>query len=106
MLIGQCNLLQISHKICQLVHSAGLRFLDRLAIMTLAKPQVDFLFLNNSAIAVQYLSKRGARLAILDIDVHHGNGTQEIFYDRNDIFTILLHIDPARFYRFLWGLTV
>ncbi len=62
-----------------------------------------FCFLNNSAITAQYLSKRGARVAILDVDVHHGNGTQGIFYDRDDIHTISLHTDPARFYPFFWG---
>ena len=55
-----------------------------------------FRFLNNSEITAQYLSKRGAKVAILDIDVHHGNRTQGIFYDRDDILTISLNTDPAR----------
>ena len=42
-------------------------------------------------------------MAVLDIDVHHGNGTQGIFYDRADVLTVSLHGDPARFYPFFWG---
>ena len=64
-----------------------------------------FCFLNNSAFAAQYLSKRGARIAILDVDVPHGNGTQGIFNDRDDILSISLHTDPARVYPFFWGQT-
>jgi acetoin utilization deacetylase AcuC-like enzyme len=42
-------------------------------------------------------------VAILDVDVHHGNGTQGIFYDRRDVFTISIHADPAAFYPYVWG---
>ena len=62
-----------------------------------------FCFLNNSAIAAERLRANGLRPAILDIDVHHGNGTQGIFYDRNDVLTVSVHADPARFYPFFWG---
>lgn len=62
-----------------------------------------FCFLNNAAIAADLLSKAGRRVSVLDIDVHHGNGTQNIFYHRNDVFTVSLHADPARFYPFYWG---
>ena len=55
-----------------------------------------YCFLNNAAIAAQYLLDNGNnRIAILDIDFHHGNGTQDIFYRRNDIFFASLHGDPA-----------
>lgn len=55
-----------------------------------------YCFLNNAAIAAQYLRDQGAgRVAVLDIDYHHGNGTQVIFYDRPDVFTISLHADPS-----------
>ncbi|MCX7782615.1 MAG: histone deacetylase family protein [Meiothermus sp.] len=55
-----------------------------------------YCFLNNVAIAAQYLRDQGAeRVAVLDIDYHHGNGTQVIFYDRPDVFTISLHADPS-----------
>ena len=62
-----------------------------------------FCFLNNTAIAAKYLSLHGKRVAILDIDVHHGNGTQGIFYETNEIFTVSLHADTERFYPFFWG---
>jgi len=58
-----------------------------------------FCFINNVAVAAQYCLDRGAaRVAILDIDVHHGNGTQGIFYHRNDVLTVSLHGDPGQFY--------
>jgi len=62
-----------------------------------------FCFLNNSAIAAERLRTHGLRPAILDIDVHHGNGTQGIFYARDDVLTVSLHADPDRFYPFFWG---
>ncbi|MCR9157587.1 MAG: histone deacetylase family protein [Rhodobacteraceae bacterium] len=62
-----------------------------------------FCFLNNSAIAAERLRTKGFRPAILDVDVHHGNGTQGIFYHRSDILTVSIHADPARFYPFFWG---
>lgn len=62
-----------------------------------------FCFLNNSAIAAERLRAQGLRAAILDVDVHHGNGTQGIFYHRSDVLTLSLHADPERFYPFFWG---
>jgi acetoin utilization deacetylase AcuC-like enzyme len=62
-----------------------------------------FCFLNNAAIAAEALRARGLRPAILDIDVHHGNGTQGIFYARGDVLAVSIHADPARFYPFYWG---
>ncbi len=62
-----------------------------------------FCYLNNSAIAAQTLRARHDRVAILDVDLHHGNGTQGIFYGRDDVLTVSLHADPARFYPFFWG---
>ncbi|WP_428675169.1 histone deacetylase family protein [Roseibium sp.] len=62
-----------------------------------------FCFLNNSGIAAERLLKAGKRPAILDIDVHHGNGTQGIFYERGDVLTVSIHADPVRFYPFFWG---
>lgn len=62
-----------------------------------------FCYLNNSAIAAQELLAGFGRVAILDIDVHHGNGTQDIFYQRSDVLTVSLHADPERFYPFFWG---
>ncbi|SEB48674.1 Acetoin utilization deacetylase AcuC [Nitratireductor aquibiodomus] len=62
-----------------------------------------FCFFNNSAIAAQHLRKQAARVAILDVDLHHGNGTQGIFYARPDVLTVSIHADPVRFYPFFWG---
>ena len=62
-----------------------------------------FCFFNNAAIAAQALLRAGRRPAILDVDVHHGNGTQGIFYRRRDVLTVSIHADPARFYPFYWG---
>ena len=62
-----------------------------------------FCFLNNAAIAAERLRKAGLRPAVLDVDVHHGNGTQGIFYHRSDILTVSIHADPERFYPFFWG---
>ncbi|MBG6201879.1 acetoin utilization deacetylase AcuC-like enzyme [Labrenzia sp. EL_13] len=62
-----------------------------------------FCFLNNSAIAAERLLMAGRRPAILDIDVHHGNGTQGIFYERSDVLTVSVHADPSGFYPFYWG---
>ncbi|MDA9446083.1 histone deacetylase family protein [Bradyrhizobium sp. CCBAU 21360] len=62
-----------------------------------------FCFLNNSAIAAAHLRLKYERVVILDMDVHHGNGTQGIFYARPDVFTISIHADPLSYYPFVWG---
>ncbi|MGC3872987.1 histone deacetylase family protein [Halomonas sp. GXIMD04776] len=62
-----------------------------------------FCFLNNSALAASILRERFERVAIVDVDLHHGNGTQDIFYARNDVWTGSLHADPSEFYPFFWG---
>jgi acetoin utilization deacetylase AcuC-like enzyme len=62
-----------------------------------------FCYLNNTAIAAQYLRRSHGRVAILDIDVHHGNGTQAIFYGRDDVLTISIHADPQQYYPFFYG---
>jgi len=63
-----------------------------------------YCFLNNAAIAAQYaLEKVADRIAVLDIDYHHGNGTQQIFYDRGDVMYVSLHADPNRAYPYFTG---
>lgn len=62
-----------------------------------------FCYLNNSGIAAQRLTDAGRRVAILDVDLHHGNGTQGMFYARGDVLTVSIHADPERFYPFFWG---
>ena len=61
-----------------------------------------FCYLNNAAIAAHYLSRFG-RTAVLDIDYHHGNGTQEIFYRRSDVLTVSIHGDPRIAYPYFSG---
>jgi acetoin utilization deacetylase AcuC-like enzyme len=62
-----------------------------------------FCYFNNAAFAAAHLRELGHRVAILDIDVHHGNGTQAIFYCDPTVLTASIHVDPARFYPFFWG---
>lgn len=65
-----------------------------------------YCFFNNAAIAAEHLLRtaRGpARLAILDIDFHHGNGTQQIFYERADVLFVSIHADPERHYPYFSG---
>ena len=55
-----------------------------------------YCYLNNAAIAAEWLVRRtGGPIAILDVDVHHGNGTQQIFWERPDVLYASLHADPA-----------
>jgi acetoin utilization deacetylase AcuC-like enzyme len=74
-----------------------------------------YCYLNNAAIAAEYLVRHGppfpapprpptpARVAMLDIDYHHGNGTQQIFYARSDVLVVSIHADPARQYPYFSG---
>jgi len=63
-----------------------------------------YCYLNNTALAVQSLLDGGARkVAVLDVDYHHGNGTQTIFYQRNDVLTMSLHADPRLEYPYFLG---
>lgn len=63
-----------------------------------------YCFLNNAAVAAQTLRDAGAaRVAILDVDYHHGNGTQSIFYDSADVVFVSLHGDPLTEYPFYLG---
>ena len=63
-----------------------------------------YCFLNNAALAAQHLRDQGfGRVAVLDIDYHHGNGTQAIFYDRADVFFTSIHGDPHTEYPFYLG---
>ena len=63
-----------------------------------------YCFLNNGAIAAQALRDGGlARVAVLDIDYHHGNGTQTCFYERSDVLTVSIHGDPRTEYPFFLG---
>jgi len=61
-----------------------------------------FCYFNNNAIAAHFLSRFG-KVAILDIDYHHGNGQQQIFYDRNDVLTVSIHGHPSFAYPYFSG---
>jgi acetoin utilization deacetylase AcuC-like enzyme len=63
-----------------------------------------YCYLNNAAIAAQRLIDGGAtRIAILDVDYHHGNGTQHIFYDRSDVLFVSIHADTRVSYPYFSG---
>ena len=62
-----------------------------------------FCYLNNAAIAAQVLRGRFDRVAVLDTDMHHGQGIQEIFYDRADVLYVSIHGDPTNFYPVVAG---
>jgi acetoin utilization deacetylase AcuC-like enzyme len=73
-------------------HHAGSRFMG------------GYCYINNAAVAAQWFRDHGAaRVSILDVDYHHGNGTQEIFYDRADVQVINLHADPMQEYPYFLG---
>ena len=63
-----------------------------------------YCFLNNAALATQHLRNAGMhKVAVLDVDYHHGNGTQAIFYDRPDVYFASIHGDPRTEYPFYLG---
>jgi acetoin utilization deacetylase AcuC-like enzyme/GNAT superfamily N-acetyltransferase len=62
-----------------------------------------FCYFCNGAIAAQYLVERMGKVAVLDIDYHHGNGTQDIFYNRSDVLTISIHGHPSFAYPYFSG---
>ncbi|HXM00441.1 MAG TPA: histone deacetylase family protein [Rhizomicrobium sp.] len=62
-----------------------------------------YCYLNNVAIAAQFLADKGLRPAILDVDYHHGNGTQSIFYRSADVLFVSIHADPSFAYPHFLG---
>jgi acetoin utilization deacetylase AcuC-like enzyme len=62
-----------------------------------------YCYLNSAAIAAEAATAAGRRVAILDIDYHHGNGTQDVFLARGDVFFASIHADPRTDYPFYWG---
>ncbi len=61
-----------------------------------------FCYFNNAAIAAHRLSQEG-KVAILDVDFHHGNGTQDIFYSRDDVLTVSIHGHPDEAFPYFSG---
>jgi acetoin utilization deacetylase AcuC-like enzyme len=64
-----------------------------------------FCYLNNAAIAARHLQHNGERVAILDVDYHHGNGTQLLFYRDPRVLYCSLHVHPDADYPYYWGET-
>jgi len=63
-----------------------------------------YCYLNNAAIAAEAARAAGQeRVAILDVDYHHGNGSQDIFYARGDVLFVSIHADPRMDYPYFWG---
>ena len=62
-----------------------------------------YCYLNNAAIAAEQARRSGHRVAILDVDYHHGNGTQDIFYGDGEVLFVSIHADPTTDYPFFWG---
>jgi acetoin utilization deacetylase AcuC-like enzyme len=63
-----------------------------------------YCFFNNAAVAAHHAAaSTGSKVAVLDVDYHHGNGTQQIFYDRADVLYVSVHADPARAYPYVTG---
>jgi acetoin utilization deacetylase AcuC-like enzyme len=94
------------------IHATDLVLAGERAVYALCRPPGHhcfsdlaggFCYLSNSAIAAQRLVAAGRRVSVLDVDLHHGNGTQGVFYDRGDVLTVSIHAHPERFYPFFWG---
>ena len=62
-----------------------------------------YCYLNNTAIAAAHFLRRNGRVAVVDVDTHHGNGTQTVFWKRPDVLTISIHGDPDEHYPFFLG---
>lgn len=62
-----------------------------------------YCYLNNAALGAAWAASAGRRVAVLDIDTHHGNGTQQIFWSRGDVLTLSIHGDPEHHYPFFTG---
>ena len=62
-----------------------------------------FCFVNNNACAAARLQAHFGRVAVLDVDAHHGDGTQNIFYDRTEVMTVSTHADPGQYFPFYTG---
>ena len=63
-----------------------------------------YCYFNNAAVVADHVARStGARVTVLDVDYHHGNGTQQIFYERDDVQYVSLHGDPNRAYPYFAG---
>ena len=62
-----------------------------------------YCYLNNTALAAAWLAARGAKVGVIDVDTHHGNGTQAVFWTRGDVLTVSIHGDPEVHFPFFTG---
>ena len=62
-----------------------------------------YCYLNNTALAAAWLASRGRKVAVVDVDAHHGNGTQAVFWNRGDVLTVSIHGDPEVHFPFFTG---
>ena len=62
-----------------------------------------FCYLNNIALATEHVLPTFGRAAIIDFDVHHGNGTQNVFWKRDDVMFVSMHGDPVTYHPYFWG---
>lgn len=62
-----------------------------------------YCYLNNTALAAAWLAEQGLKVAVLDVDTHHGNGTQSIFWRRGDVLTVSIHGNPEVHFPFFTG---
>ncbi|QUS38652.1 histone deacetylase family protein [Tardiphaga alba] len=62
-----------------------------------------FCYINNAAVVADMLASSFGRVAVIDFDTHHGDGTQSIFYGRDDVFVGNVHTDPVNYYPFFIG---
>jgi acetoin utilization deacetylase AcuC-like enzyme len=60
-------------------------------------------YINHTAFAAATLGSAGARIAVLDVDAHHGNGTQDVFWQSSSVLTVSIHVDPAHDYPYFSG---
>src|SRR5437879_7662944 len=77
--------------------------LEEDALRAGAVMDVDIEHRDARVLAAQRLRGKHARVAVLDVDVHHGNGTQGIFFERDDVLTVSIHADPSHYYPYFWG---
>jgi acetoin utilization deacetylase AcuC-like enzyme len=108
---GTWDAIKSSHDVA--LTAAGLVAVGEPAAFALCRPpghhagsafMGGYCYINNAAVAAQWLRDNGAaRVSILDIDYHHGNGTQEIFYARPDVQVLNLHADPRFEYPYFLG---
>jgi acetoin utilization deacetylase AcuC-like enzyme len=111
MVAGSWEAIKASHDVA--LSAAGLVAGGERAAYALCRPpghhagstfMGGYCFINNAAVAAEAFRVKGAKkIAIYDVDYHHGNGTQEIFYGRNDVLVVNLHADPRQEYPFYLG---